>query len=382
MTADMCGLLYILSCGVKGACADIGRINSLDLRAVLRQAKRHKLEVFLLSALKSAYGGVLPLNDEYGDCVFAAKFADYTRTSLEGERAALFKFLEESSIWYMPIKGEEVGRFYPDPRMRQTADCDILFDEKGREAVRVYFLERGYTAKMYKQGVHDAYIKPPALNFEMHISLFDGVFSPLSKYYKGIKSQLVKKENSQFCYIFRDEDFYVYLIAHAYKHYVRGGTGLRTLLDIYYVYEGLKDSIDFDKVNCTLDMLGLTQFERDLRALAYKVFTGDSALAEAELGMLNKILCSGAYGDLKVYAKDGVTAASGGKVNAKGKLVYVFKRLFPDSAEMRAWCEYNSPFLFRHPRLIFLAYLKRIFRAVIFKLPAAFRELSAVLKLK
>ena len=72
----------------------------------------------------------------------------------------------------MPLKGCILKEMYPDFSMRQMADNDILFDEKFRSAIRQYFIDHQYTVVSYLQVNHDAYEKPPVLNFEMHTALF------------------------------------------------------------------------------------------------------------------------------------------------------------------------------------------------------------------
>lgn len=380
MTADLYGLLYLVSCEVKGRVASVVRINDMDLCGVLRQANRHKLESILLSALKKAYGGALPQSERFSECIFAAELAEYTRKALFAERDELFRFMEDAGIWYMPIKGEEIGRFYPNPALRQTADCDILFDVDRREDIKRYFTRRGFCVAAYKKGAHDVYKKPPFFNFELHISFFDGVFPQLASYFKDVKSRLVRCENSGFRYRFTDKDFYVYFVAHAFKHFSGGGTGLRTLLDVFYVNEGLR----FDKAAalCELEDIGCAEFEREISALAYKLFKSGERLNAKERTMLEQALCAGAYGDKAIFAKNGVERAGGGKVCAKGKRRYILRRLFPDKTAICIWCEYNAPHLYKHPRLIFLAYFKRLFRAMFLKFPSAFRELFIVFKLK
>lgn len=43
--------------------------------------------------------------------------------------------------------------------------------------------------------------------------------------------------------VFNDDlnDAYVYIVAHAYKHFIFSGTGIRTLIDLYVYNEHCKD---------------------------------------------------------------------------------------------------------------------------------------------
>ena len=52
-------------------------------------------------------------------------------------------------------------------------------------------------------------------------------------YYKHIEEKLLKANEKSYKRLFSDEDFYIYMTAHSYKHYSVGGTGLRSLLDSF-----------------------------------------------------------------------------------------------------------------------------------------------------
>ena len=78
-------------------------------------------------------------------------------------------------------------------------------------------------------------------------------------------------------YHFTPEDFYVYLVAHEYKHYVRGGTGLRSLLDVYVFLRRMGDSLDRDYIRRETDKLNITEFETQTeRSLSGSLTAGRS----------------------------------------------------------------------------------------------------------
>ena len=68
----------------------------------------------------------------------------------------------------------------------------------------------------------------------MHAALFHDVSCPqLSAYYGSIRDRLLPMEGKRFGFRMSSEDFYLYMLAHTYKHDSNGGTGLRSLLDVY-----------------------------------------------------------------------------------------------------------------------------------------------------
>ena len=127
----------------------------------------------------------------------------------------------------MPLKGSLLKDLYPRYGMRQMSDNDILFDSSRAEDVRQIMESMGFTTKHFGHGNHDVYFKKPVSNFEMHTSIINRNNERMFEYYRNVKERLIKNDNDACGYHFSDEDFYIFMIAHEYKHYTGGGTGLR-----------------------------------------------------------------------------------------------------------------------------------------------------------
>lgn len=162
---------------------------------------------------------------------------------------------------------------------------------------------RGYSIESYNKGNHDAYEKPPIYNFEMHVALFHEDCSTLQKKYENVVDRLVQDEKLPFRYHFTSEDFYVFVVAHAYKHYSHGGTGIRTLADFYVMNRKLGRTLDWEYVESELRSLGILDYERDSRKLSQKLFGNTktvlrSELTEEENQMFAYYLGATTYGNL------------------------------------------------------------------------------------
>lgn len=70
-------------------------------------------------------------------------------------------------------------------------------------------------------------------NFEMHVSLFPRTYKELTEQYENVKEHLLPVDGTAYQFAFTPKDFYVFVLAHAHKHYSHSGTGIRTLADIY-----------------------------------------------------------------------------------------------------------------------------------------------------
>ena len=123
-------------------------------------------------------------------------------------------------------------------------------------------------------GNHDVYYKEPLCNFEMHRGLFGSTHEgKFYEYYSGVKDCLIKDDWNNYGYHFSPEDFYVYITSHEYKHYSVGGTGLRSLLDIYVFLRKFEGKLNFDYVLREIEKLELSEFEEKNRTLV-KSFRG------------------------------------------------------------------------------------------------------------
>ena len=191
-------------------------------------------------------------------------------------------------------------------------------------------------------------------NFELHRGLFGTTHEEkLYRYYKDVKSRLVKDEGNNYGFHFTDEDFYLYTIAHEYKHYSIRGNGLRSLLDTY-VYLQKKTALNFSYIEEETERLGITDFERMNRALALHLFSGEK-LTDEEREILDYLLSSGTYGTLE----NGIRH----KISSLGRWGYLKDRVFFPMDRMKE----NYPVLRRLPVLLPVCWVHRWFVGLFIK---------------
>ncbi len=320
-------VVYLVSCAVNGEKADAERIAAMDLGLVFEAARRHQLTAAAGMALQSA--GIR-------DARFDQETAKAQRKSvlLDTDRAALTARLEEAGIWYMPLKGAVLQDLYPRCGMRQMADNDILIDASRAGDVQDIMEGLGFSTERIGLGNHDVYHKPPVSNFEIHTELFHPlIHETLYPYYRDVKSRLIKDEGNNYGWHFTPEDFYVYLTAHAYKHFAGGGTGLRTFLDVYVFLRLNSASLDMAYIGEETVKLGIADFEQASRSLALHLY-GGAPLTEKDEQTLAYVIQSGTYGTAAHRVENQVAKLGGG---TKGKIRFVFRRLFLPMDAVRAW---------------------------------------------
>ncbi len=331
-------VMRLCACAVNGEIPDADWIRGMDLDLLYKAAKQHLLTAVVGYALESA--GI------HDHAFLQAKAKALRKLGLmDAEMTVLFEKMEQAGIWYMPLKGTVLKDYYPAYGLRQMADHDILFDAKRADDVKAIMTEMGFISENFGAGNHDCYYKKPVCNFEMHRSLFGkGHETKMQEYYSDIKARLIPDEGSKYGYHFSPEDFYIYMIAHEYKHYSAGGTGLRSLLDTYVYLQ--KNRLNMEYVSAETEKLGIREFEETNRTLPLKLFAREileeqqkMQLTAEEAELFENILYSGTYGTQENAVRNRMKKVAGeqGKVTGRMRLRYYLSRLFPKQELLYPW---------------------------------------------
>lgn len=356
-------LLYLIRCAVHHQKADPDRIRTMNLDWLYQVSRFHSLAALTYTAAESAWEGHPPRGLLPAGWKEARDTAIRNSLLFAAERKALEAFCEARGIWYLPLKGVLLQKEYPGLALREMADNDILYDAAFQQSVRDWFAARGYEVVEYRQAVHDTYHKPPVFNFEMHTALFDpSAYPEWAAYFAGAVKRLLPVEGTRCGRQFTPEDFYLYVLTHMYKHFTIGGTGLRSLLDIFLFRRAHGKELNQDILRKGLEQLNLTDFDRQTCALAEQIFGSEASPKSADPKMLAYYLTSGAHGTVGHRVDNQLKLMAGTAENITGstKVHYSFRRLFPDRAFMQNWCRHDAPFFLRHPILMPLAYGYRL----------------------
>jgi len=367
--ASLLDIAYLAACAVNGTTPEAERAGKMDPAALFETANRHLLTGITAMALERAGIRDDAFTQAKGKAIRKAAAFDV-------ERAAILSRLEAAGIWHAPLKGCVIKELYPRLGMRQMADNDILCDPCRMEDVRIIMEELGFsTGEGFGHGVHDHYLKPPVCNFEMHRALFAaGHDKRIVSYYEGVKSRLLPDEGSSCGFHFSDEDFYIYMLAHEYKHYSGGGTGLRSVLDIYVYLKEKAAALDRPYIDAELEKLGLTGFEAQNRSLALHLFGGGELTAQ-DLEMLDYIASSGTYGTIENSVRNKLSEYGSGPL---GKLRYIWHRLFLPLDSVRS----AFPVFIKYPILLPFLPFYRLFRGLTLRKTRMRAELKTLFRSK
>ena len=348
-------LVYLMACSLQGTKPEEALLANVDLEALLQLAKAHSVSAMVCMALEQTdvfHGAEKSIQMKWLD---VKNKAVRKNMLLDAERANLEKEFAQRGIWYMPLKGSILKDWYPKFGMREMADNDILFDAEKRKQVKEIFKNRDYTVIEYGKSNHDEYEKPPIYNFEMHVELYNKIYDTFNEKYADVKQRLLPDAKVPYRFHFTPEDFYVFVIAHAYKHYSSSGTGVRTLADIYIMNRKLGDTLNRDYVDSELRGLDILSYERESRKLAQKLLgsaelPSEANLSEAEQQMLAYYLGASTYGTIenRTLHRMQKLQADGGDITAHTKRKYLLSRIFPG----REWCKAYAPTVYKYPVLL------------------------------
>lgn len=221
---------------------------------------------------------------------------------------------DKSGTAYIPLKGSVIRPYYPTESMRTSCDVDVLIRESDFESAVSCLESRGYVCST--RNYHDVSMySPNKVHVELHFSIQENIES-LDEVLKNAWQYAELSEGSR--YEFRKEFFVFYFYAHMAYHFLTGGCGMRSLMDIRVMEHKMNISY-----LCAADMLkkaGICQFAAEMSNLAEYCF-GDNVADDFYDTVLDYIVNGGVYG-----SKENKIAVS--RFKSGSRLSYTFKRLF------------------------------------------------------
>lgn len=348
--------LYLLMCGVEGKPPSSELLREMNMEDVYQISVYHTLSAMTYMVLEK--GQDILEGEVFKNWKKEKDKAIRKNILLDRERERIFAFMEEQGIWHMPLKGIILKEMYPAFGMRQMADNDILYDSNFQKPLCIWMKEQGYKVISCGRGNHDVYEKKPVYNYEMHTALYGGEHNPVwITYYENIKEKLIADKKKKYSFHFTDEDFYIYIITHIYKHFAGSGTGIRSLLDVYIYLQAKEAIMNWDYINEELKKVQVSDFEGKVRHLSQKVFSKElQKLTKKEEELLKYFLYSGTYGTLENHVQHRLDQFE------KDKKGYIIKRLVPDEEFYKNYV----PFVYEHkwsrPFFIIFRLVRGLFR--------------------
>ena len=271
------------------------------------------------------------------------------------EKNVLVSEFTKNEIEFMPLKGFYLKEMYPRLDYRTMSDLDILINPKKAKKAKKMMKKLGYDVVEYGMNHHDEYLKKPFVAVELHRSLLS-LDDPNYSYYKDIFERVKPSESNKYFYKMGIEDFYIFFLLHFYKHYQKGGSGIRTIMDIYILLTSKDEVINHEYLNQELEKLKIKEFKDVMETIAFDWFSDKEAENNERIEKTKRfILSSGIHGTTKYLVEAQIQNQGGDKMKS------FFKRAFPNVSRMKAM----YPILDKIIILLPFCYIHRILRVMI-----------------
>ncbi len=298
-----------------------------DFKAVYKLAAKHDLGHLAYHAAEQ--GGVLPTPVDDAERAFLEKAAasvmsaQYRYVKLEAELAHIGEVFEREGIPYIPLKGAVLRVLYPESWMRTSCDIDVLVREEDLDRAADALVAEGFTTDGVRN-YHDMSLFCDGVHLELHHNILERV-----PQMDAVLDTVWEHTVSKGCYHVEKPAFFLFHhIAHMAYHFLGGGCGVRTVMDLWLLLGNSRCSSA--EVLALCEQGGLSVFAEQLCALA-AVWFGDGEHTDITRKAEQFILHGGAYGSQEQGSAS--TVARHGKTNAMWRKLFIpytdLKRVYP-----------------------------------------------------
>ena len=362
LTATERQFLHIAKAAVSGGALPAEKV---DWPAIFTLANQQKLLPILFEATRKT-----PAAAENAALFAAVKQQVIAQVLHQTVRASafasLYQTLRAAGLHPVVVKGQLCSRLYPLKDHRISADDDLYIPDAEFMACHEQLLANGLTtdtpADEFATADEVSYTKSDSpLYIELHRHLFDSAedaHDELNHFFTDINPV----ETDGFLAMPPHEHL-LYLILHAYKHFVRSGIGLRQFCDIGLWARAYHAEIDWQLLHEQCESVHAATFAaasfriaRDYLGIDFDLPAPWDASIDVE-PLLHDTLCGGVYGsnDLTRLHSSTVTL-NAVKASRTGEKSSVLSTVFPK----REYLERRYPYLKKRPYLLPVAWVQRI----------------------
>ena len=204
----------------------------------------------------------------------------------------IYKLLQSSGIDAICVKGPLCARYYPNPDMRMSGDFDLLVKEADYEKCVKLLTENNFKGKntgkydnTFVDYVSDCHIELHRAFFPHDKSFYSQFNNLLEPLWDGVTK--VKCGDCDILTLNADKHM-LYLILHAFKHFVVAGVGIRQICDISLFAEN--NDLDWKFIFGQLKKVNLQGFANSILLIGEKYFGVDISKISAKVPDFNKKL--------------------------------------------------------------------------------------------
>lgn len=230
----------------------------------------------------------------------------------------LLNKLEEENVKTLVFKGFLTKSLYPQSYMRKMCDIDILVEKQNIKKAGNIIKKQGFE-ELDDREKHKCFVKQILIIIELHREMLNqGDIG--YKYFKNILEKAVNYKDYKNIYQMDLEDNYIFSIVHLIEHFKLFGINIRDVLDVYLFNEKNQDLMNYEKLDKVFEELGIKEFEKQIREIAYKWFDGNQIIKKEEFSEVEKYIISGpSYNKGVIYSS----------IENKNDKNVVFRLFFP-----------------------------------------------------
>jgi len=335
-----------------------------DIAPLLRLAANHKLYHMILSVLPQE---LLPAGINRRQELIGQLTAQIQASTAFLD---LYSAMEQAGFHPLVVKGIVCRSLYPQPELRPSNDEDLYVSADEFEPCCELLQKRGMVpdktpfANYGEIGWHSQ----NGLYIELHRDLFEGEeMGELREFFSFASLSTESYENpyGKSVVSLNPHDHFLYLLLHAYKHFIHSGFGIRQVCDIGLWAQKYGGRIDWQTLADQCDAVKIRQFVSAVLGIArhdlqieFDVPAEFDSAPDYGKPMLKDILCGGIYGSADTNRQHSATMTLGAvKASRTEEKHSIRSSVFPGREVME--CKY--PYVKKHPILLPVAWLQRLF---------------------
>lgn len=279
-------------------------------------ARRHDLAQIVAYSIRKLN---IKLNEKANDILDNELYDAAIRVERSGYfQNKIIDVLNKNCVDYILLKGSVIRKLYPEDYLRSSIDVDVLVRKEDDKRAYVA-LKKSLHLKETDRTRHDVTLSDNNLGkAEIHHTICDDCFSKnANEKLSAVWDYCVACGNR---YEMSKEAIIFYHVAHAFKHAVEGGCGIKPFVDLKLL---LNSGYDEQKLDMLFDGSGFEKFFDMSKKLADYWFFGAQADDRVE-NFSDYVLSAGVYGTLK--NKVAIKAAMG-EASIKGRIFWSYDML-------------------------------------------------------
>lgn len=350
-----------------------GELTHNEWLAFLRAAKKHDILPLLVHAAYSS--GALSSAGSNLQRIATKQARDRVicQAAATAEFELLYSFLKERGLDPIVMKGIILRNLYPYPELRPSTDEDLMISEKEFPAYHQAMLEYGLTPVCSGEDfdeVHEVAYENKELHLyiELHKTLFpweSDAYGNLNILFEGVAERCVMVSvYGQEYRTLAPTDHFLYMVCHAYKHFLHSGVGIRQVADMAIFANTYGAEIDWYYIFFSCQKVHIEVFAAALLHIANKYLSllviPDPFISTEvdEEPLLEDILTGGLYGMADIdrahsgnITLDAVAARQQGR-----KRRGIWRSLFPGTTYLKK----HFPYAKKYSILLPVAWAQRI----------------------